>query len=136
MKHNLVNLEVNLESWARLSGLTSQATLKSQTKKMLEEYLELVAAQNPNASPAEIIQIVTKWMSELREDNRIKSVSPEDSEAAIEDALGDIHVVGTVIFTIIKKSRVRALKKVYEIIQKRLRGGKMIAGNFVKREDQ
>ncbi|AZU99617.1 DNA binding protein [Vibrio virus vB_VspP_SBP1] len=79
--------------WHYDRNLIDEATDESQTKKLFEEFIELVAANMPDATPKEIATKVINMVKELYADNRIKTVPAGQELAAKKDALGDMNVV-------------------------------------------
>lgn len=134
-KYNLIEVDNKIVQWAHDTGLVEGATVETQSHKMLEEFCELILALNPGMTPEKVVMHITDMLIDLLNKGKLKTVEPEDAEDAVEDAIGDMKVVGTVMLAILGSSNETALNKVYEIISKRVKGGKMIEGNFYKEED-
>lgn len=135
-KHNngtLPQLTENITRWHHDRNLVDGATDWSQTKKLLEEFIEIVAAQMPEQDPVLIAKQVRQWTDELLASGRIKSVSVHSARDAFEDAIGDMFVVQTNLAERNKISMSQAIDGAYQEI--RDRKGKMVGGTFVKEED-
>lgn len=92
--NNNVDLAVKyICQWHYDRNLIAEATDESQTKKLFEEFIELVASNMPDASPKEIATKVINMVKELYADNRIKTVPAGNELEAKKDALGDMNVV-------------------------------------------
>ena len=83
----------NIAEWHHERNLIEGATTWTQSKKLLEEYIELVAAQMPEQSPDAIAAQVIDWTTSLLESGRIKTVKVEDAQEALYDSIGDQAVV-------------------------------------------
>lgn len=105
----------------------------NQTKKLLEEFLELLAAQMPDAHPNQIAYQAKKWITELNHDGRIKSVKPDDAALAKQDSLADMTVVAINIMERNKWTFQETLEGGYNEIKDR--SGVMLNGTFVKDTD-
>lgn len=134
-KYDLNQIDNKIVQWSHDTGLATGSTVDKQSHKYLEEFTELIAALNPEATPETIVHIIHGMLVQLLKNNRIKSVMPEDALEAQIDAIGDMDVVGTVMLEILRTSKATCLNGVYEIISKRTKGGRLINGNFVKKED-
>lgn len=119
--------------WHHDRNLINGATDWSQTEKMLEEYIELVASQRPLSTPNQIASIVMIMVSRLLANGRIKTVTEKDAEAAKLDALGDMVVVAVNIAERNKSSLETCMNLAWNEIKDR--EGKMVDGTFVKESD-
>jgi hypothetical protein len=133
--YDLNHTENKLVQWGHDTCIVEQGTVWAQTIKMGEEFVELVAAQCPDKSPTEIVEIVQGMLLALLARGRIKPVAPENAVAEQIDAVCDMHVVGTQILSMLGTSRSTELYPVYEVLNKRTAGGRMINGTFVKAKD-
>ena len=129
----LPHLTSAIAVWHRDRNLIDGATNATQTSKLLEEFTELVAAQNPTASPTIIYSVILDMLSDLFTGGRIKSVSHEDATSAFIDALGDMYVVQVNLAERQKVSMEDCVGQAWKEI--RNRKGQMIDGVFVKEED-
>lgn len=123
----------NITRWHHDRNLIEGATTWTQSKKLLEEYIELVAAQMPEQSPDAIAEQVLTWTKELLDSGRIKTVAVEDAHDALVDSIGD---QGVVAINICEREEVPygyALHGSYMEIKDRK--GRMIDGTFVKESD-
>lgn len=135
-KHNngtLPQVTENIARWHHERNLIDGATDWSQTKKLLEEFIELVAAQMPEQDPTAIAKQVRQWTDELLASGRIKSVGIHDTRDAFEDAIGDMYVVQTNLVERNGVSMSQAVFGSYSEIKDRK--GKMVNGTFVKEAD-
>lgn len=135
-KHNngtLPQVTENIARWHHERNLIDGATDWSQTKKLLEEFIELVAAQMPEQDPTAIAKQVRQWTDELLASGRIKSVGIHDTRDAFEDAIGDMFVVQTNLVERNGVSMSQAVFGSYSEIKDRK--GKMVNGTFVKEAD-
>lgn len=122
-----------ITQWHYDRNLIDAATDESQTKKLLEEFIELVAANMPEASPAEIANAVIGMVKALFKEGRIKSVAKENVQAAKKDALGDMNVVMINIMERNEWSFHDTLKSSYMEIKDRK--GIALDGTFIKASD-
>lgn len=129
----LPQLTENISRWHHDRNLVDGATDWSQTKKLLEEFVELVAAQMPEQSPDAIAKQVRMWTDELLASGRIKSVGVHQTREAFEDAIGDMYVVQTNLVERNQISMAQAVLGAYTEIKDRK--GKMVNGTFVKEDD-
>lgn len=120
----------NITQWHIDRNLVNGSTDDAQAVKLLEEYIELLAAINPSTSPTELANKVMRDTSKLLSTGKIKTVEPENAQAALVDAIGDMMVVQINILERNKVTLKTALQSAYEEI--RYRTGKMIDGIFVK----
>lgn len=123
----------NIARWHHDRNLIKGATTWTQSKKLLEEFVELVAAQMPEQSDSAIAKQVHDWVDDLFTAGRIKSVAVEDAADALKDAIGDMHVVEVNIAEREGFPHAYACHSAYMEIKHRK--GKMIDGTFVKEED-
>ena len=134
-KYDLNHTENKLIQWGHDTCIVEQGTVWAQTGKMMEEVIELIAAQMPDATPWEIADAAKQMVINLLTNGRIKPVAPENAVAEQIDAVCDMHVVGTQILSMLGTSREAELHPVYEVLNKRTAGGRMINGTFVKAKD-
>lgn len=123
----------NIARWHHDRNLIDGASDWSQTKKLLEEFTELVAAQMPEQSSEAIAAQVHNWIDDLFVGGRIKSVKVEDAESAFDDAIGDMYVVQTNLVERNSKTMAGVVFGSYSEIKNRK--GKMVDGTFVKEAD-
>lgn len=123
----------NIANWHKDRNLIEGATTWTQTKKLLEEFIELVAAQMPEQSTAAIAKQTHDWVDELLAGGRIKSVCEEDAHDALIDSIGDQGVVAINICEREGVPYAYALHGSYLEIKDRK--GKRIDGCFYKEED-
>lgn len=123
----------NIAQWHLDRNLIEGATTWTQSKKLLEEYIELIAAQMVEQSPDAISQQVHRWVDDLLVAGRIKTVAVEDAQAALKDSLGDQGVVAINIAEREGYSYTDALATSYSEIEHRK--GRMVDGLYVKEED-
>ncbi len=131
MKYEEVNK--NIIKFHHDRNLIHGATDWTQTKKLLEEFIELVAAQMPDASSGAIVMTVKQMIDSLHYGGRIKMVKLEDAQKAKLDAIGDMGVVQINIAERNESSLVECLCLAYDEIKDRK--GRMINGSFVKEDD-
>ena len=122
-----------IADWHHARNLIEGATTWTQSKKYLEEFLELVAAQMPEHTPEVIAGQVHKWIEDLLVAGRIKTVKVENAKAALHDAIGDMGVVGINISEREGSTYTQDLQGSYREIEHRT--GRMVDGCFVKDED-
>jgi hypothetical protein len=127
---NLKELNHKTVDWHKARNLIKGATDWSQSKKLLEEYTELIASQMPDASPESIKRTLHVFIDELYAGGRIKSVSLQDAPKAKLDAIGDQVVV---LVNIAERNNV-SLEYCWELAYNEIkdRTGTMINGSFVK----
>lgn len=123
----------NITRWHYDRNLIEGATTWTQSKKLLEEYIELVAAQMPERPPEDIADQVHQWVDDLLNSGRIKTVPVEKAQEALIDSLGDQGVVAVNICEREGIGYAYALHGSYMEIKDRK--GKMVGGTFVKEED-
>lgn len=82
-----------VKGWHRERNLIDGATDSSQSVKLYEEFLELVASLNPGASPENIASTVMTHTASLHNKGKIKPITPSEANHAKKDALGDMLVV-------------------------------------------
>lgn len=123
----------DITKWHHDRNLIDGATDFTQSKKLLEEYIEVVAAQLPGQDPVNIARQVTEWITDLLVSGRIKTVSQEEAAEALKDGLGDMSVVQINMCERNKWSLEETLAVSYNEIKDRK--GKLIKGNFVKESD-
>ena len=119
-------------NWHYERNLIEGATDESQSVKLLEEYIELVAALYP-VNHHRVANRVISDTIELLEGGRIKSVAVEDSREAKKDALGDMLVVMINIAERNGWDIEECLESAYSEIKDRK--GRMIDGKYIKQED-
>ena len=129
---DLIHVDSKITQWHHDKNLIEGATDWSQSKKLLEEFIELISAQMPDASPGAILKTVHTLATSLYDEGRIKSVLPEDAQEAKLDSLGDQVVVIINIAERNHSSLETVLNLAYQEIKDRK--GKMINGTFVKEE--
>lgn len=131
MKYEEVNKNIIKFHYDR--NLIHGATDWTQTKKLLEEFIELVASQMPDASSGAIVMTVKSMIDSLHYGGRIKMVKLEDAPKAKLDAIGDMGVVQINIAERNESSLLECLCLAYDEIKDRK--GRMINGSFVKDGD-
>jgi hypothetical protein len=129
----LSHVDSKIIQWHHDKNLIDGATDWTQTRKLFEEFIELVASQHPGRSSDAIGNLVCQMLIGLMEDGRIKSVSKEDAETAKLDAIGDMYVVMANIAERNKSSMETCANMAWNEIKDRT--GKMINGTFVKESD-
>lgn len=135
-KHNNHTCDLSIRQitqWHYDRNLINGASDWSQTPKLFEEFIEVVAAQMPGAEPSAIAQQIFLWTEDLLKKGRIKSVAAEDSADALLDGLGDMMVVQINLLERNKHAVADALDVAYDAIKHRK--GKMIDGVFWKEQD-
>lgn len=123
----------NITRWHHDRNLIEGATTWTQSKKLLEEFIELVAAQMPEQKDSAIAQQVHDWIDDLFTSGRIKSVTVEDAAAALKDAIGDMDVVSINIAEREGFTKADAAHTAYTEIKDRT--GRMVNGTFVREAD-
>lgn len=123
----------DIANWHYDRDLILGATTKVQTSKLLEEFIELVAAQHPGMIPELIAVRVITAVQRLLLDGRIKTVNEGDEAHALKDAIGDMAVVAINIAEREGFSYTEALQSAYAEISDRK--GKKVNGVYVKEED-
>ncbi|AUR82525.1 hypothetical protein NVP1152O_043 [Vibrio phage 1.152.O._10N.222.46.E1] len=123
----------NITRWHHDRNLIEGTTDWNQTKKLLEEFIEVVAAQMPGQDPMAIAAQVRLWTEQLYDSGRIKSVDPEDAQAALKDGLGDMGVVAINMAERNDWGYAYCLNASYQEIKDRK--GKMVDGMYVKEAD-
>jgi hypothetical protein len=129
----LEHVDSKVTQWHHDKNLIDGATDETQTNKLFEEFIELVASQQPGKSDRVIANTVCQMLIKLLEDGRIKSVSVECAPTAKLDALGDMYVVMNNIAARNGSSMETCVNMAYTEIKDRK--GKMIGGTFVKEGD-
>ncbi len=120
--------------WHHDRNLIDGATDWSQTEKMMEEMLELIASQlSSQYSPEDIAFAGRHMIDRLLSKGRIKPVTEENAEEAKLDALGDMVVVAVNIAERNKSSLETCMNLAWNEIKDR--EGKMVDGTFVKESD-
>ena len=120
--------------WHHDRNLIDGATDWTQTEKMMEELLELIASQLPGEyDPSDIAFTGNQIINDLLLKGRIKSVSAEDAAKAKLDALGDMAVVAINIAERNSSSLDTCMNLAWNEIKDRK--GQMINGTFVKESD-
>lgn len=129
----LPQITENIAEWHHERNLVDGATTWTQSKKLLEEYIELVAAQMPEQSPEDIANQVHNWVDDLFNSGRIKSVEVVDAEDALHDAIGDMGVVS---INISERECVPYATQLHNsYLEIKDRKGEMRGGTYVKEED-
>ena len=127
---SLDNVTAHIVQWHHDVKIIDGATDWTQTEKMLEEFIELVASQMPTASPAYVAAVVRLMLTKLEKNGKIKTVERINAQAEKIDAVGDMFVVGINILERNEVSLEECLNGVYDIISKR--SGSVVDGSFVK----
>ena len=127
---NLDTVTASIVQWHHDKKIIDGATDWTQTEKMLEEFIELVASQLPTATPEGISAQVCFMVRKLEKKGKIKTVERINAQAEKIDAVGDMFVVGINILERNEVSLETCLNGVYDIISKR--SGKVVDGSFVK----
>lgn len=122
-----------IKQWHYDRGLIEGSTPWSQTKKLLEEFTELVAAQKAGDSPVDIFTHIESMLTDLLVDGRIKTVEPEDADEAYIDALGDMIVVQVNLAEQLESSTLSCIESAWDAIKDRK--GKLVNGVFLKEGD-
>ncbi|APC46061.1 MazG-like pyrophosphatase [Vibrio phage vB_VspP_pVa5] len=123
----------NITRWHEDRNLIDGTTDWNQTKKLLEEFIEVVAAQMPEKEAVSIAAKVQDMVSDLYDSGRIKPVKAEHAQAALKDGLGDMGVVAINMAERNGWGYAHCLNTSYQEIKDRR--GKMIDGMYVKEED-
>lgn len=123
----------NITRWHHDRNLIEGTTDWNQTKKLLEEFIEVVAAQMPEQSPSKIATEVTAMVGHLLSSGRIKTVEAEHAQAALKDGLGDMGVVAINMAERNGWGYAHCLNTSYQEIKDRQ--GRMVDGMYVKEED-
>ena len=124
---------VAITQWHNDRNLIDGATDMSQSEKLLEEYVELIAAQMPDHRPIDIYMATARMLESIFNKGRIKPVSSAKADEAKIDAIGDMNVV---LINIAERNGVSyedCLRAAYTDI--RDRKGILIDGSFVKASD-
>lgn len=135
-KHQNHTLELSacqITQWHYDRNLIHDSSDWAQTPKLLEEFIEVVAAQMPGSAPSDIAQQVIFWVEDLLKKGRIKTVAPENCADALLDGIGDMMVVQLNLLERNKQPMSKALDVAYDAIKHRK--GKMVDGVFWKEED-
>lgn len=122
-----------ITEWHYDRNLIDGTTSIKQTEKLLEEFLEVLAAQMPNDEPSTIAFTAKAMVQKLLHNGRIKKVLPEEAHTALIDGLGDMAVVAINIAEREGHSYTECMAQAYGEIKNRK--GKMVQGTFVKEED-
>lgn len=124
----------NITRWHHDRNLIEGTTDWNQTKKLLEEFIEVVAAQMPEQEAVSIAAKVQDMVSDLYDSGRIKSVKAEDAQAALKDGLGDM---GVVAINMAERNQWSYGNDCLHgsFLEIKDRTGKMVDGMFVKQED-
>lgn len=123
----------NTAQWHYDRNLIDGASNWTQSRKLLEEFIETIAAQMAGDSPETIATELHEWIDDLLARGRIKSVSEEEAPAALRDSIGDQAVVLINMAEREGYSFTDALETSYNEIKDRK--GRMINGVFVKEDD-
>ena len=119
--------------WHHDRDTINGATDWTQSGKLLEEFIELIAAQYYEKSPEQIANTMHEMVDDLLLRGRIKSVSFDDRESAKLDAVGDMMVVLANIAERNQSSLETCLSIAYNEIKDR--SGVMRNGMFIKEAD-
>ena len=130
---DLIHVDSKIVQWHHDRNLIDGATDWTQSEKLLEEYIELIAAQYYEKQPHQLADIVKDIIDKLLVNGRIKSVLFKDKEKAKLDAIGDMGVVMINMAVRNKSSLETCLGMAWEEIKDRR--GEMINGTFVKESD-
>jgi len=133
MNENIDSYVEKIKQWHNDRGLIEGSTPWAQTKKLLEEFTELVAAQKAGESPSAIAAYIEDLLYDLLIDDRIKTVEPEDASTAYADALGDMIVVQVNLAEQVGESTLSCVESAWDDIKERR--GKLVGGIYVKEED-
>lgn len=123
----------NITEWHMDRNLIEGTDDWNQTKKLFEEFIEVVAAQMPAKEPEVIAKQVQDWTRELLAGGRIKSVPFGSEKVALKDAIGDMGVVAINLAERNIWTYADCLHGSYLEIKDRK--GKMIDGCYVKEAD-
>jgi len=129
----LEHVDSKITQWHIDRNLIDGATDWTQSNKLLEEFIELIAAQYYEKQPEQIANILHEMVDDLYKKGRIKPVPFKQREEAKLDAIGDMYVVMNNIATRNKSSIETCVNMAYLEIKDRK--GKMINGSFVKESD-
>lgn len=130
---NIEHVSSKIVQWHHDRNLIKGATDWTQTEKLLEEFIELVASQYYGKEPEQLAEIVIGMVDRLLLGGRIKKVLSSDKEQAKLDAIGDMNVVMANIAERNGSSLESCMTLAYNEIKDRK--GKMINGTFVKESD-
>lgn len=130
---NLPATVSKVTKWHHDRNLINGTTDLKQTKKLLEEFTELVAAQLNEASSEYIYDEIVSMLDSLLQEGRIKPVKGMNQPQAKKDALGDMAVVMINIAERNTWTFDDCLNTAYKEIEHRT--GKMVNGTFVKSGD-
>lgn len=132
--NNQISETIDLTTkWHYERNLIEGASKYSQTGKLFEEFIEIVAAQLPEKSPETIYDEVLSMLDDIHRRGRIKTVKAKETDAAFQDAIGDMIVVQINLAERENLTLAECLEASYGEIEHRK--GKMINGQFVKEED-
>ena len=126
-------IEKLITQWHIDRNLIEGATAAAQTVKLLEEFIEVVAAQMPEASPLQIASAVIQSVNGLLETGRIKTVSTKNAKTAFKDGIGDMGVVMVNLAVRADSTLSECMQIAYKEIEHRK--GEMRNGIWVKEED-
>ncbi|CAL9959764.1 MazG-like pyrophosphatase [Vibrio phage D505] len=124
---------VAITQWHNDRNLINGATDWSQSEKLFEEFIELIAAQMPDSRPIDIYMATARMLENIFNKGRIKSVSSSMAEEAKIDAIGDMNVV---LINIAERNGVSyedCMRAAYTDI--RDRKGILVDGSFIKAAD-
>jgi len=119
--------------WHKERNLIDGATDGSQSLKLYEEFLELVASLQPGTTSEDIAFSVVAHTAALHKKGKIKPVTFSEANHAKKDALGDMLVVMINIAERNGWSMKECLAQAYEEIEHRK--GILWQGEYIKSED-
>ena len=126
-------IEELITQWHKDRNLIEGATAAAQTVKLLEEFLEVVAAQMPEAAPKDIAGAVIHSIKGLLNTGRIKTVRRKYAARAFKDGIGDMGVVMVNLAVREGSTLSECMQLAYTEIEHRK--GEMRNGIWVKEED-
>jgi len=129
----MFSIEPLIKKWHEDRNLIEGATALQQTDKLLEEFIEVVAAQMPNTKAEEIAEYVITSVRKLLNNNRIKTVLPENAQAEYLDGIGDMGIVLVNLATREGTTFNTCMFDAFQVIKHRK--GEMFNGEWIKEED-
>lgn len=128
-----IMLNKKIVQWHKDRNLIDGATDFTQSGKLMEEFLELIASQFYGQSPDKIASHAHEMIENLLVNGRIKTVESNQKQIAKLDAIGDMVVV---LINIAERNGV-SIEHCTELAWSEIknRKGKMINGSFVKESD-
>lgn len=130
---DIAHVNSKILQWHHDKNLIDGATDWTQSEKLLEEFIELIASQYHDREPDKIAQVVISMVEDLLFKGRIKKVLRKDKDEAKLDAIGDMTVVLINLAERNKSSLETCMCIAWDEIKDRQ--GKMINGSFVKESD-